>query len=436
MKKLLIYTHDLVCNGSNKHLIRILPHLLKVYEVILVINLEAESEKLIKHLPKQAKNFKILFLENTSFISPLKQLVKIIKQYQPVYVLSLRNEANFVALLSKRLIIGLTKSGLATCPKYVCLVQQHFSKQFKYARTVKERLFLKTLLRLYKSADLIVSASEGLAIDLNNLIPRLINKIKPVYNAGFDGDYAKLEVASVGDRWFNEKSKQLVGNSKRSKKINSGKKFVLPEFNFQPAAPVPIIISCCNLKEHKNLELLIQAFSIVVKKQPARLVLLGIPAIPLLTSVVEQKDLSAAKISKLELEYIVKLSGLISQLKLEQSVKVLPFQNNPYKFFSKSDIFVLPSLYEGFATVLVEAMSAKCPVIACNCQSSPNEIIEDNKSGFLIAVNNVNELAQNILLLLTRPELQQKFREEGFLRSQKFSAENSVAGLIKLLDKL
>jgi glycosyltransferase involved in cell wall biosynthesis len=291
---------------------------------------------------------------------------------------------------------------------------------------------------LYKSADLIVSASEGLAMDLNKLIPSLIDKIKPVYNAGFDVNYAKLGSASVGDKWFNEKSKQLAANTKKNRKDDE---VILPEFNFQTATHIPIIITCCNFKEHKNLELLIQAFSIVVKQQPARLILLGgadgssaaefVGAQEEFSSVLDSKDV--IEISKREKKYVAKLFSLITKLKLEQRVKILPFQNNPYKFFAKSDIFVLPSLYEGFATVLVEAMISKCPVIACNCSASPNEIIEDNKSGFLIAVNNANELAKNILLLLNRPELQQKFREEGFLKSQTFSAENSAANLAKFL---
>ncbi|VDN46168.1 Glycosyltransferase involved in cell wall bisynthesis [Petrocella atlantisensis] len=73
------------------------------------------------------------------------------------------------------------------------------------------------------------------------------------------------------------------------------------------------------------------------------------------------------------------LSGYLSQLakdlQIETDVHFLGFQKNPYKYFEKASVFVLPSLYEGFPNALCEAMICGLPVIASDCISGPREIL-------------------------------------------------------------
>jgi glycosyltransferase involved in cell wall biosynthesis len=57
---------------------------------------------------------------------------------------------------------------------------------------------------------------------------------------------------------------------------------------------------------------------------------------------------------------------------------------------------VLPSIFEGFGCVLIEAMACQTPVIASNIDG-PSEIIEDNINGFLFEKNNEKELAKKIV---------------------------------------
>ena len=81
----------------------------------------------------------------------------------------------------------------------------------------------------------------------------------------------------------------------------------------------------------------------------------------------------------------------------------LGFQKNPFKFISRSTIYVFPSLYEGFPNALVEAIACEIPVISSDCKSGPREIlapetnidvetkiIEYAKYGVLIPVCNGN----------------------------------------------
>jgi glycosyltransferase involved in cell wall biosynthesis len=73
-----------------------------------------------------------------------------------------------------------------------------------------------------------------------------------------------------------------------------------------------------------------------------------------------------------------KLKNLISDLNLVDSVHLLGFQNNPFKYISKSDLFVFPSLFEGFPNALLEAMACSVPVISSDCKSGPKEILTMN----------------------------------------------------------
>lgn len=68
--------------------------------------------------------------------------------------------------------------------------------------------------------------------------------------------------------------------------------------------------------------------------------------------------------------------NLIDEMKISDKVKILGFQDNPFKYIRHSDAFVLSSFYEGFPNVLVEAMASGCPVIATDCPSGPAEILD------------------------------------------------------------
>lgn len=66
-----------------------------------------------------------------------------------------------------------------------------------------------------------------------------------------------------------------------------------------------------------------------------------------------------------------------------------------HKVYHNSDVFVLPSLAEGFAMVSLEAMSAGLPVI-CTTNSGCNDIIKDGYNGFVIDVSDEAQLKNKI----------------------------------------
>lgn len=73
------------------------------------------------------------------------------------------------------------------------------------------------------------------------------------------------------------------------------------------------------------------------------------------------------------------LQELIRQLKLEGCILLLGGQSNPYKFMKCADLYIMPSISEGFPNALVEAMAVGTPVLSADCKSGPREILTDEK---------------------------------------------------------
>lgn len=100
------------------------------------------------------------------------------------------------------------------------------------------------------------------------------------------------------------------------------------------------------------------------------------------------------------------------KLHVEANIIFTGFVQQSKDVIMACDVFILPSLWEGFGYVLAEASLCKKPVIAFNVSSNA-ELIADNKTGFLIDVNDVNTCVQKILWLRDNEALAESFGEEG-----------------------
>ena len=77
------------------------------------------------------------------------------------------------------------------------------------------------------------------------------------------------------------------------------------------------------------------------------------------------------------------LDALVQELGLESDVWLAGFQTNPYRFFSRAAVFVLPSRREGLPTVLIEAMACGLPVVATRV-GGIGEVLLEGEVGRLI----------------------------------------------------
>src|SRR3989344_1491180 len=134
----------------------------------------------------------------------------------------------------------------------------------------------------------------------------------------------------------------------------------------------------------KNIDLQIRAMAEVAKKYPnVELIIVG----------------DGPERKKLELK--------IKNLKLQNYVKLLGWQNDTDKFYSQADAFLLTSDYEGWGMVIIEAASYGLPVIMTDVGCA-GELIENEKSGLVVPVNNQVKLEEAMIRIIKDDSLRKK----------------------------
>ena len=100
-------------------------------------------------------------------------------------------------------------------------------------------------------------------------------------------------------------------------------------------------------------------------------------------------------------------------LGLDNKVSFLGIRDDIGSMLSKSKIFVMSSRNEGFPLALLEAMSAKIPIIASNVSDIP-KIIRSNKNGVLVDINKKGELSRAIKCLLKNGDMSIRLGEYAY----------------------
>lgn len=101
--------------------------------------------------------------------------------------------------------------------------------------------------------------------------------------------------------------------------------------------------------------------------------------------------------------------------------------------YNLAELFVFPSLYEGFGIPLIEAMACGCPILTAD-RGSPPEVT----AGAALLVNplDVDQLAQAMHSLLTNPTLRKDFRNKGLSRAQAFSWDQCAEQVLALFERV
>lgn len=167
---------------------------------------------------------------------------------------------------------------------------------------------------------------------------------------------------------------------------------------WQPSAKRRIL-TAGSLKEQKDHRTLIRAFAALPLDLGAELVILG------------------------DGPLMAELAALVVELGLQGRVRLPGFTADPYGWFRSADLFVLSSRWEGFANVIVEALSYGLPVVSTECDSGPSEILAHGRYGRLVPVRDAVALARAIQLALSESAP----REALFRRSRDFTVEKISA---------
>ena len=171
----------------------------------------------------------------------------------------------------------------------------------------------------------------------------------------------------------------------------------------------PVFINVTNMLPFKRLDLLIEAFADVRQSHDARLLILGDgPARP-------------------------GADALIRKFGLGGDAETVGWIENPLQFAAHAWALVHSSDEEGFAQVLIEAMSVDCPVITTDSRGGgPRFVTGNGKYGVLVPRGDRVKLAGAMTDLL-RPDLRAQYSKVGKERADELSPEASAIALVSFL---
>ena len=130
-----------------------------------------------------------------------------------------------------------------------------------------------------------------------------------------------------------------------------------------------------------------------------------------------------------------KLSQYLYKNNLNNIVKLINFQNNPYPSINNSEIFILTSKFEGLPNVLLEAILLNKFVISSNCSTGPKEILDNGKGGLLFEVGDHKELAKKILFYSENKSICRKKLTFAKKRLNRFDYSNNLDQYLNLIKK-
>lgn len=295
----------------------------------VLITMNAEGP-LRSELPSYVHTYVV---ESTRLRYSVLKLIKLIKHIQPACIFSTLRYVNFVILMLKKLL-GLNA-------KIIIRESSTVSMVLKQMPAYKAKIYTILYKRLYPKADLIIAQCNNMREDFIRLFHINPQKIIRIYNP--------VDINTVVS-----KSEEFIPWE-----------FIKGELN---------IVAVGRLVELKGYDVLLKAFSILIKYKPqAHLYIIGDG--PLRT----------------------KLMSLCKSLGLNQQVTFTGFISNPYPYISHCDLYVLSSKWEGFPNALLEALVLGAKVVATACESGPAEVLGDEEYGLLAKVCDEQSLCEKML---------------------------------------
>jgi len=170
--------------------------------------------------------------------------------------------------------------------------------------------------------------------------------------------------------------------------------------------PFPYVLCVSNRKRHKNEFRVVEAFAKAAIDPRMHLVFTGEPIDDLLRL-----------IEHLQVRERIDFAGLVPESKLPA-------------LYRGARALIFPSLYEGFALPVVEAMACGTPVVTSNVSAMP-EIAGD--ATLLVDPSSVQQIVDAIQQIMSDTSLREQLRERGIARASQFSWARTAAGVQALL---
>ncbi len=258
------------------------------------------------------------------------------------------------------------------------LVWELFPETMEFGNKIRMKLFT---LRNMKKLDLLVAISENTKNDARDIL-------------GIDNRIEAIPLAADSTIFYRAGASAV---SSVKKKYGITKKYIL---------------SVCTLEPRKNLKSLLTAYRAMPSRRNYQLVLVGMAGW-IKTDFFREIDASDVRENVL-------ITGYVSNTELAP-------------IYTGAELFVFPTLYEGFGLPVLEAMQCGCPVITSNTSSIP-EVAGD--AAIMLDPLDVEGLSKTMEKAVSAAALSTRLREKGLKRSRQFSWEKSARLLLKALMSL
>lgn len=129
------------------------------------------------------------------------------------------------------------------------------------------------------------------------------------------------------------------------------------------------------------------------------------------------------------------LEKYISGNNLEDTVELIGYTSNPYKYIKNADIFVCSSRVEGLSSVVIEATILEKPIVTTMCSGMTDILGEDNDNAMIVS-NNTDDLYLGINKMITDNELRRKYENNIKNISNEFNINHVIKNIENLLDNL
>lgn len=332
--KVLFFISTLENDGAERAMSNITTHLPKEMKADILLNSISEND-----FPTDARKISLGMKPNAK-----KGLFYQLKAFciRVPKLIKLKRENHYDACIS--FMESANICNILTGNKY-CKTIVSVRVSVEHDESWKYKYIVRPLVRIfYKKADRVVAVAEGVRKGLIEYFNLAANKVTTITN-GYD--------VSLIHRQMNEQCEVDIKQNEE-------------EFVF---------VTVGRLSFQKAQWHLVRAFSEVVKKCPnAKLLIVG-----------QGEDK----------EYLLQL---IESYNLEDKINILPYQKNPFSVLDDCDVYVMPSMFEGYCNALCEALICGLPCIATDFQTSAREILAPDTSIEVINIDSIEYAKYGVLV--------------------------------------
>jgi len=181
----------------------------------------------------------------------------------------------------------------------------------------------------------------------------------------------------------------------------------------QLAYTEPTLVSAAQLVPWKGFRVLLEVVAKLQAKYPGlSLVIIGDG---------QERERLEAQVAKLQLQAQVRFTGRISKDALGAAIKA-------------ADVFVLNTAYEGLSHQLIEVMDLGVPIVTTKSGGNP-ELITDGVNGYLVDFNDVNQLHDAVVRVLSNPDSRERITQSARGRSKDFQKQIVMQEIVRVLQE-